>query len=39
MMQLKCIGHVLLRVRNLERSRTFYTTILGFEDVPLEFER
>ena len=31
MMQLKRIGHVLLRVRNLERSRAFYTTILGFE--------
>ena len=31
MMQLKRIGHVLLRVRSLERSRTFYTTILGFE--------
>ena len=31
MMELKRIGHVLLRVRNLERSRAFYTTILGFE--------
>ena len=31
MMQLKRIGHVLLRVRSLERSRAFYTTILGFE--------
>ena len=30
-MQLKRIGHVLLRVRSLERSRAFYTTILGFE--------
>ena len=36
MMQLKRIGHVLLRVRNLERSR-----VLGRHDrdVPLEFER
>ena len=31
MMELKRIGHVLLRVRNLERSRAFYTAILGFE--------
>ena len=29
--QLKRIGHVLLRVRDLERSRQFYTTVLGFE--------
>jgi len=31
MIQLKRIGHVLLRVRDLERSRHFYTTVLGFE--------
>lgn len=31
MMQLKRIGHVLLRVRDLEHSRRFYTTVLGFE--------
>jgi len=29
--ELKRIGHVLLRVRDLERSRAFYTTVLGFE--------
>ena len=31
MMQLKRIGHVLLRVRDLDRSRRFYTAALGFE--------
>ena len=31
MMELKRIGHVLLRVRDLEQSRDFYTTVLGFE--------
>jgi len=31
MMELKRIGHVLLRVRDLEQSRRFYTTVLGFE--------
>ena len=31
MMRLKRIGHVLLRVLDLERSRQFYTKILGFE--------
>jgi catechol-2,3-dioxygenase len=30
MIQLKEIGHVLLRVLDLERSRKFYTEILGF---------
>ncbi|HYB70143.1 MAG TPA: VOC family protein [Candidatus Bathyarchaeia archaeon] len=30
-MQLKRIGHVLLRVRDLDRSRRFYTAVLGFE--------
>jgi len=31
MIKLKRIGHVLLRVRDLERSRRFYTAVLGFE--------
>jgi catechol 2,3-dioxygenase-like lactoylglutathione lyase family enzyme len=31
MMQLKRIGHVLLRVADLERSRRFYCAVLGFE--------
>ena len=31
MIRLRRIGHVLLRVRDLERSRRFYTTVLGFE--------
>ena len=30
MMQLKEIGHVLLRVLDLERSKKFYTDVLGF---------
>src|SRR5262245_34212194 len=30
-MELKRIGHVLLRVRDLERSRAFYTGVLGLE--------
>jgi catechol 2,3-dioxygenase len=30
MMQLKGIGHVLLRVRDLERSKKFYSDVLGF---------
>ncbi len=30
-MRLKRIGHVLLRVLDLERSRQFYTGVLGFE--------
>ena len=33
MIQLKRIGHVLLRASDVERSRTFYSTILGFEVV------
>jgi catechol 2,3-dioxygenase-like lactoylglutathione lyase family enzyme len=33
MIQLKRIGHVLLRTSDMERSRRFYTTILGFEVV------
>jgi len=31
MIELKRIGHVLLRASDLERSRKFYTDILGFE--------
>jgi catechol-2,3-dioxygenase len=31
MIQLKRIGHVLLRVADLEQSRKFYSTILGFQ--------
>src|SRR5262245_26746952 len=31
MIELKRIGHVLLRVRDLERSQEFYTKALGFE--------
>jgi catechol-2,3-dioxygenase len=31
MIRLKRLGHVLLRVLDLERSRRFYTSILGFE--------
>ena len=37
MMQLKEIGHVLLRVMDLERSKKFYSDVLGFhvlEDDP-----
>src|SRR5712691_8821775 len=30
MMQLKEIGHVLLRVLDLDRSKKFYTEVLGF---------
>lgn len=33
MIQLKRIGHVLLRVADLERSKLFYSGILGFEVV------
>jgi catechol 2,3-dioxygenase-like lactoylglutathione lyase family enzyme len=31
MIELKRLGHVLLRVTDLERSRAFYAKILGFE--------
>ena len=31
MIQLKGIGHVLVRVLDVERSKKFYTSILGFE--------
>ena len=31
MIRLKDIGHVLLRVRDVERSKKFYTSVLGFE--------
>src|SRR5262249_31593226 len=31
MIRLKDIGHVLLRVLDLERSKKFYTDVLGFE--------
>ena len=31
MMQLKEIGHVLLRVLDLERSKKFYSEVLGFQ--------
>ena len=31
MIRLKRLGHVLLRVADLERSRAFYSKILGFE--------
>jgi len=33
MIQLQRIGHVLLRVADLERSKSFYSNILGFEVV------
>ena len=33
MIQLQRIGHVLLRVADLERSKAFYTDLLGFEVV------
>jgi catechol 2,3-dioxygenase len=33
MIQLQRLGHVLLRVADLERSKKFYTTLLGFEVV------
>jgi catechol 2,3-dioxygenase-like lactoylglutathione lyase family enzyme len=33
MIQLMRIGHVALRVADIERSRAFYTTLLGFEVV------
>ena len=31
MIELKGIGHVLLRVRDMERSKKFYSDILGFQ--------
>ena len=33
MIRLRRIGHVALRVADVERSRTFYSTLLGFEVV------
>ena len=33
MIQLKRLGHVLLRVADLEQSRAFYSKILGFEQM------
>jgi catechol 2,3-dioxygenase len=33
MIQLKRIGHVLLKVADVERSRAFYNKVLGFEVV------
>ena len=33
MIRLMRIGHVALRVADIERSRAFYTTVLGFEVV------
>jgi catechol 2,3-dioxygenase-like lactoylglutathione lyase family enzyme len=33
MIRLTRIGHVALRVADIERSRAFYTTLLGFEVV------
>jgi catechol 2,3-dioxygenase len=33
MIQLQRLGHVLLRVANIERSKAFYTKTLGFEVV------
>ncbi len=38
MIQLKRIGHVLLRVADMERSRGFYTRVLGFEVVEEDAE-
>ena len=32
-MQVKSLGHVVLKVRNLERSAAFYRDILGFKEV------
>ena len=47
MIKLQRIGHILFTVRDLERSKAFYTNILGFKvleqdphgDTPIEFER
>ena len=33
MIQLKRLGHVLLKVADVERSKTFYRDLLGFEVV------
>jgi catechol 2,3-dioxygenase len=33
MIQLKRLGHVLFRVGDIERSKAFYTTLLGFQIV------
>lgn len=33
MIQLKRLGHILLRVADLERSKAFYSDLLGFEIV------
>jgi catechol 2,3-dioxygenase len=33
MIELKRIGHVLLKVADVERSKAFYTNVLGFEIV------
>ena len=33
MLELKRLGHVLLRVADIERSKSFYTKLLGFEVV------
>jgi len=32
-MQIKAIGHVVLKVRNLERSAAFYRDVLGMQEV------
>ena len=35
-MQVKELGHVVLYVHNLERSRHFYGDVLGFRQLPVE---
>ena len=38
MIRLTRIGHVALRVADVERSRAFYSTLLGFEVVEEDSE-
>lgn len=35
-MQVKELGHLVLYVRNLERSRRFYRDLLGWSEIPAE---
>ena len=32
-MQIKAIGHIVLKVRNLDRSAAFYRDVLGMQEV------